>query len=1068
MKGPVSWFAQNPVAANLLMAMIVFGGLFALGLPNGFERPVVQRDIFPEFATDTISISIAYPGASPAEVEQGVTLVVEEEVAGLEGVKEVSSTSAEGAATILVEMLDDADRSTVLRDVEQAIDAIDNFPDDAEEPTIRELTFRRQVLNIAIHGQVPERALKRMAERVRDDITAVDGITQAEVVATRPYEISVEVSEAALRRFGLSFDTVTRAVQRSSLDVPGGSVKTTGGEILLRSLGQAYVGVEFEDLVVLTNPDGTRVTLGDVATVVDGFADTDQSARFDGEPCALVQVYRVGDEDAIGVAELVYDYCDEANAGLLPDEITVTPWLDQSKILKSRQDLLVYNGLAGFALVFVVLALFLRLQLAAWVSLGIPISFLGTLALMPTMDVSLNMLSLFAFILVLGIVVDDAIVVGENVYSHSQRGKPGLLAAIDGTQEVAVPVTFAILTTIAAFLPMLNVPGNTGPFWAVIPAVVIPTLVFSMVESKLVLPAHLRHLKPRKPGEHPSGIAGLWSRFQSLFSDTLEKVAMKAYRPSLAFALENRYLTLASGIAMLALTLGLVGGGYVRFTFFPPVEGDNVVCNLTMPQGTPVERTTEIVTRIEAAALQLRDEFELTYVPEEGEPEIHAIQHVLTSIGEQPYRKIQAEGGGRVQATGFTGGHYGEVNIQLAPSELRDFSSQDVADRWRELVGPVFGASELKYSSSLINIGADLDVRLTGPDLDELQEAADRLKEYLAGVDGVFDIADSFDEGKLELELRIRDAAETLGVTQADLANQVRQGFYGEEAQRIQRGRDDVKVMIRYPRDQRSSLADVERMRIRTPSGDEIPFGTVAEVSMGRGFSAIARNDRARSVSVTAEVDETKTDVNTITQTIDAEFLPMLVGDYLGMAYSFEGESKEQAETLGGLAKGFLLALVLIYALLAIPFKSYLQPLIVMLAIPFGLIGAVLGHVIQGMELSVLSIVGVVALAGVVVNDSLVLVDFINRRTKEGGDLLTAVRDAGVQRFRPILLTSLTTFAGLFPLLQETSVQAKFLIPMAVSLGYGVLFATFISLVLIPAGYLVLEDLRELAGRRKE
>ncbi len=1057
MTGPVAWFARNPVAANLLMAFLIVSGLIA--------ALRVKREIFPEFATDTISVSVAYPGASPAEVEEGICIRIEEEVQGIEGVERLRSTAAEGTGTVLIETLQGADLSRVLDDVKSKVDAIDNFPVEAEEPVIRELTWRRQVLNVAISGELDERSLRRLGERVRDDIVGLDGVTQADLVAVRPYEVGIEVSESALRRHRLSFQEVADAVRRTSLDLPGGSVKTPAGEILLRAKGQAYVGRDFENIVVLTRADGTRVRVRDVANVRDGFAETDQFSRFDGKPCALVQVYRVGDQDALAISEAVHRYCAEASSRF-PAGVRLTPWLDQAEILKSRQDLLVHNGIGGFLLVFLVLALFLRLDLAIWVSLGIPVSFLGALWLMPMLGVSVNMLTLFAFILVLGIVVDDAIVVSENVYSHIQRGKTGLLAAIEGTQEVSVPVTFAVLTTVAAFLPMLFVPGNTGPFWAVIPMIVIPTLGFSWLESKLILPAHLRHLKPRDPNRR--GMLAWWGRFQNVFASSLEQFAVRLYRPSLEFALRNRYLTTALAIALFALTIGLLAGGHVKFVFFPSVEGDNVVAALQMPQGTPVEETARVMRRIEAAALTLRDELASKSATTDGKP---PIRHVLTSIGDQPYRKIQEEGGGKLVATGFSAAHLGEVNIQLAPSETRSFTSDSVASRWRELVGPVFGASSLTFSSSLISVGADVDVRLAGQDLTELEAVSAELQAEIGRLPGVYDIADSFDAGKEELQLKIRPSAEALGLSMADLAGQVRQGFYGEEAQRIQRGRDDVKVMVRYPESERRSLTDVREMRVRTPSGDEVPFDTVADARLGRGYAAIQRTDRARTIDVTANVDEADQDVNKVTRELQQRILPRVLAAHPNVRWSFEGERREQQETLGGLMRGFLLAILLIFALMAVPFRSYLQPLIVMSVIPFGLIGAVVGHMVMGMDLSVLSLCGIVALAGVVVNDSLVLVDFVNRRRAEHVDLLTAVREAGVSRFRPILLTSLTTFAGLLPLLLEKSVQALFLIPMAISLAFGVLFATLITMVLVPAGYLILEDAargwRWLYGRRE-
>ncbi len=1048
-RGVIAWFTKNTVAANLLMWLIVVSGLLVI--------PFIKKEVFPDMTVQLVTISVEYPGAAPDEVEESVCRRIEEAVQGLPGVQKVTSSANENAGAVSVELLPEADPDAVLADVKNRVDAIDTFPEEAEKPTVQEIVLRRQVINVAVSGDVDERTLKRIGQRVHDDLAALPSITQVQLVNTRPYEVSIEVSEQALRRWGLSFDDVARAVRRSSLDLPGGSIKTSGGEILLRSLGQAYEGRDFEELVVLTRADGTRVTLDQVARVVDGFEDVDVSARFDGERAVLVQVFRVGDQSAFEIAEVVHDYIAKTQP-MLPEGVELTAWRDMAELLQSRLDLLLRNAGTGLLLVFVVLALFLRFQLAFWVALGIPISFLGAIALMPTFDVSINMISLFAFIVVLGIVVDDAIVVGENVYKQLREGKPGVVAAVVGSKQVAVPVVFGVMTTVAAFSPMLDVAGNAREIWRQIPLIVIPCLLFSLIESKLILPAHLSHQKPY--GERPPahGLRRLWQpittswRFvQRPLSDGLEWFSHRVYRPSLDLGLRWRYVTASVALTTLALTFGLALTGWVGFIYFPEVEGDNVVGAVTMPQGTPVEVTKRALRRMEQAAREVQDELS-------DEPN-GAFRHVLTSIGQHPYELEMAQNRGQTSSVA-SGSHLGEVNIQLAPSEERAVSSAEVMRMWRERVGTIPDALEVSFTSSILESGADINIQLTHPDIEVLQDVADQLKLKLGTYNGAEDIADSLRPGKREVQLEIKPAAETLGLNLMDLGRQVRQGFYGEEVQRIQRGRDEVKVMVRYPRENRRSLADLENMRIRTANGDEVPFSSVAEAQYGRGFATIKRADLARSVNVTADVDSTKGSTDQILADLEHEFLPQLQRRYPSLSVSYEGETKEQQLTLQSLFVGFMVALFVIYALMAVPFRSYLQPLIVMSAIPFGLVGAIWGHVVMGMDLSIMSMLGLVALTGVVVNDSLVLVDFINKHRDYGHSKLEAVGHAGVARFRPILLTSLTTFASLTPLLLERSVQARFLMPMAVSLGFGVIFSTFISLMLVPSGYLILEDLR--------
>lgn len=1054
MNRAIEWFARNPVAANLLLVMILAGGVLSLF--------TIKKEVFPEFNADTISVSVVYLGAAPEEVEEGVCVRVEEALQGLEGIKRLRSTASENVGRVLIEVEQGADTRKVLDEVKARVDAISTFPEQTEQPVIQELLFRSQVINVAVSGDADERTLKHLGERVRDEILDLPGISQVELTNVRPYEISIEVSETTLRRYNLSFDEVVQAVRRSSLDLPGGSIKTDGGEILFRTKGQAYRGKQFEDIVLRSFPDGTRLKLGEVANIVDGFEDTDQSARFDGKPAVMVQVFRVGDESALEIKDAIDTYIAKAKLRM-PEGIELTMWQDDTKILKSRLDLMVRNGRAGFILVFLSLAIFLRLRLAFWVSVGLAISFLGAFWVIPYYDVSINLLSLFAFIVVLGIVVDDAIVVGENIYAHVERGESGVKAAIAGAKRVGVPVVFAVLTTVAAFSPLLSVPGNMGKFMRVIPIIVIATLLFSLLESLFILPAHLRHLKPEEDSAKISNrIKRRWRRFQDEFARRMNLFVRRFYAPSLEFALNWRYGTIAVGIATFVLTIGLAVGGWVKFNFFPNVDADNVVALLTMPQGTPADVTAEAVQRLEASALVLKKEMTRS---EDSEP---MIEHILASTGEQPFRVRQQQGSGRASAS-FAGAHLGEVNLQLMPSEERDLTSPEIAKRWRGLTGPIPDAVELVFSYSLFSAGEPINIQLAGSDYNQLQTAAQELKAAVGKYPGVFDVTDSYRAGKQEVKLKIKPEAESLGLTLFDLARQVRQAFYGEEAQRIQRNRDDVRVMVRYPEEERRSLSDLENMRLRVPGSAEVPFSVAAEADLGRGYAAINRTDRKRTISVTANVDDNVGNANEIMASLQKTALPAILDKYPSVSYSLEGQQREQQETMAGLFDGYLIALLLIYILLAIPFKSYSQPIIVMSAIPFGIVGAIWGHVIMGMDLTILSMFGIVALAGVVVNDSLVMVDFINRERANGLPLATAIREAGIARFRAILLTSLTTFLGLTPLLLERSLQAQFLIPMAISLGFGVIFATFITLVLVPVGYYILEDgkvrLLQLVGK---
>jgi multidrug efflux pump subunit AcrB len=952
---------------------------------------------------------------------------------------------------VSIELLPHTDVGKLIGEVKQKVDAIETLPEEAEKPVITEMIIRKQVINVAVFGEVGEMALKRAGEQVRDELLAQPGITQVKLENVRPYEISIEISEQQLQRYGLTFNEVTTAVRKTSLNLPGGSIKTDSGEILLRVRGQAYHGADFEDINLRTNTDGSKLRLGQVATVIDGFADADLSSRFNGRPAALVRVFRVGDQKALEIAKLVKEYVTQAQSAM-PVGVTLETWQDDSSYLRSRLGLLYRNGRAGLVLVFFILALFLRFRLAIWVTFGIPVSFLGTIWLMPAMDVSVSLISLFAFIVVLGIVVDDAIVLGENIYTHQNRHGSGIISTISGALEVARPVVFGVLTTVAAFYPLLALEGHTGKILRFIPLIVMPTLLFSLVECLFILPAHLRDLptaKPKKPG--------LWARFQQRFADGAEKFALRIYQPFLEACLRWRYLTVATGVAVLSIILASYAGGHIRFIFFPPVEGDNVFAFVTYPRGTTAEQTAIGAKRIEGAAEKVR-----SGILAEDPTNTNIFRQILSTVGMQPYRMESEFAGGNYEANHF-GSHKAEVHIEVAPSEERSITSQEIADRWRMAVGKIPGVSEIGFSADIFSTGKPINIRLSGSDLKTLQTAATEMKERLASYAGVQDIADSFQLGKREWVMHIRPEAEPLGLTQADLAQQVRQAFFGEEAQRIQRNRDDVKVMVRYPEAQRRSTEDIRGMRIRLADGREIPFGQVATVRTGRGYSSIRRVDGRRSVNITADIDSTKAEPNKVVASLRKKDLPEMAATHPGVFARFQGAREEQEETLASLFRAYLVAMVMIYALLAIPFRSYVQPFIVMCAIPFGLIGAVLGHLIMGMELTILSMFGVVALTGVVVNDSLVMVDFVNRNREKYDNLLDAVRVSGVARFRAIMLTSMTTFAGLTPLVFfEKSVQAQFLVPMAISLSFGVMFATLVTLVLVPAGYMILEDFKNI------
>ncbi|MBB1310045.1 efflux RND transporter permease subunit [Pseudoalteromonas sp. SR41-8] len=1019
----IAWFTKNHVAANLLLISIVFAGLFSL-------TTQIPLEVFPSFETDRISVSVSLRGSTPEDVEQGVTIRIEEAVQDLEGIKQISSRSSEGSASVSIEVDSGYDPRELLADIKSRVDAINTFPADAEKPVVALAERKREVIAVTVASDYGEKETREYAEQVRDQLLRLPSVTQVELSGVRDYELAIEVSQDTLRQYSLSLSDISRAISNSSTDISAGNLKTQGGDVLIRSKGQAYRKDEFARIAVKNQRDGTIIRLGDIATIRDDFEETPVRTRFNGKQAAFIDVYRIGPQSAITVADEVKEYI-EGQQSKLPQGFDLSYWDDDSELVKSRIATLTTNALQGGILVLALLTLFLRPAIAFWVFIGIPVSFMGAFLAMPLFGVTLNIMSLFGFILVLGIVVDDAIVTGENVYTHLKTAESGEQAAIRGTQEVATPVTFGVLTTVAAFLPLAFIEGSRGALFAQIPVVVIPVLLFSLIESKFVLPAHLKYIKLR----HQKGEPSKFDKFQQRFADGFEHAILKYYQPLLNLALRHKLATVSLFVGIFLIILTMVTSGWTKFIFFPRIPSETVRVSLTLPTGTPFEVTNKYVIDMSDKARQLQDKYR------------------DENTGESVILNILATTGGRGGAS-----NSGSVRFEITPAEKRDsnIGSRELASEWRDLIGVIPGAESLTFRAEIGRSSDPIDVQLTATSLSTLQEVAEQVKARLATYPTVFDIADSMSDGKEELQIELTEQGLALGLNRVDVSQQVRNSFFGAQAQRIQRGRDDVRVMVRLPLDERRSVADLKDILINTPTGGTVPLSHVAKLVPGQSPSTINRIDRYRTLNVTADIEKENTNM-TVLQADLKIYLDELVQQYPGVSHSLEGEAKEQRESFGSLAWALVSVFFIIYALLAIPFKSYLQPLIVMSVIPFGMIGAVVGHWIMGMELTIMSLLGMLALIGVVVNDSLVLVDFINKKRSEGGELLEAVKLAGASRFRPVMLTSLTTFIGLMPLLFEKATQAQFLIPMAVSLGFGIIFATFITLLLVPVNYLLME-----------
>ncbi|AUD61619.1 MAG: efflux RND transporter permease subunit [Gammaproteobacteria bacterium] len=1025
-KGILAWFARNSVAANLLMWALLVGGLFSTVLIN--------KEVFPSFELNLLNISVAYPGAAPQEIEEGINIKIEEAIQDINGIKKVTSVASEGVGSITVEVEDGYEVQTVLDEAKLRLDAISTFPVNIEKPNIYQIKPENNVIWVSVYGDMTLHDMKELAKSVRDDLTQLPAVTRAKVTGVRDYEIGIEVSENKLREYGLTFSQVALAVQNSSFDLPGGSIRAQDGDILLRTKGQAYTGDDFANIVVTTRPDGSRVMLPQVATIKDDFEERLEYTRFNGKPAAIIEVTSVDDQNALDIAAQVKQYVEDRRA-TLPANAQLDTWGDMTHYLKGRLNMMMSNMFYGALLVFIILALFLDLKLAFWVMMGLPVCFLGTMLIMPLepFSMTINMLTLFAFILVLGIVVDDAIVIGESAYTEVERHGHSVENVIRGAQKVAMPATFGVLTTIAAFIPMLMVSGPMGIIWKSIGMVVILCLAFSLVESKFILPAHLAHMKFKKPGA-PRGFFG---RLKANFNDRVQHFIHHSYRNFLERCIKQRYNVVAAFIGVLVLSIALVASGKVRWVFFPDIPSDFIQVQLEMDEGSSEDNTLKVVQSIEEALYKMNDKME----QDNG---YQVVKHSFINMSSRTSAFIFAE---------------------LTKGEDREVDGVTIAAAWREQLPELLSVKKLSFNASTNDAGGDISFRLTSSDLDELSAASKELKQKLASYEGVYDIADNFSSGSHEIRLKIRPEAEALGLTLSDLARQVRYGFYGYEAQRILRNKEEIKVMVRYPLEQRRTVGYLENMLIRTPTGTSVPFSTVAQIEKGESYASITRVDGKRAITITANANKNIVEPSKVVQEIQKDYLPQLQAKYPKIQTALDGGSLDEQNAMVGLLQGFFFALFTIYALMAIPLKSYSQPLIIMSVIPFGIIGALFGHLIQGLAMSVLSLCGIVALAGVVVNDSLILVDFVNRAREQGQSVRQAAVDSGCYRFRAIILTSLTTFVGLVPIILERSLQAQIVIPMATSLAFGILFSTVVTLILVPLLYIILDDVSRSSSR---
>lgn len=1026
MNALIEWFVRNPIAANLLMMFFLVAG--AISLKD------VRSEIIPDVSLDMISVTVSYPGASPEVIEQSIVNPIEAAIYDVEGIQSLSSRSVEHLGVVTAEVAWGYDARDVLDEIKARVGGIGSFPRDALKPVISEMSVRNLVAYLVISGEADERSLRNLASKIRQDLLFSKTISHVELSGVRDFQVSIDVSEALLQRYNLSFAEVAQAIRANTMDAPGGELKTASGAVALRLQGQIYDPQQLEDITVRATPDGGRILLSDIATIRDGFRDGARS-EFNGRPAVVLAVYRAGNQDIVDISDTLNEYVANPSTHI-PDGIQLDVWQDTTTYYKSRMSLLIQDGVVGGALVFLVLLAFLRSEVAFWISMSVPVSYLGSMLILPWFGVTLNMISLFAYILVLGIVVDEAIVIGENIFQYRRKGMNAVDAAILGAQELFFPMLSSVLTTLCAFLPLLLLPGPEGKLMGVIPLVIIFTLLISVIEAALCLPAHLSGSKP----DHFDSFPPL-GKTQHWISDKLDWLLENRYRPFLEMCLNWRYSVVAAFVSVLLVTIGIVAFGWVKVVMFSQIEGDSAAATIRFSENTQPEVSRAGIRQLEQAALELRE----TFLDEDGNRQI---LNVFTSY--------MPDGSG-------------SIVMEFLPSENRMFSGQQVVDRWRELAGEIPEVSSLDFRSTMLASATMIDIELSSNDYEDLQQAADALKARMMEFEGLYAIRDSLQSAKQELVLHLKPAGRNLGLSLEHLALQVRQAYHGVSLHSINRPEGDVSVVLRYSEDERNSLWSLENMNIVLPTGKTVPLSSVADIHYGEGASEIRHHDRHRVVRVSAKVDDAATSVNRVMAALKKDFLDNLHLQYPDMRWAVAGAQKDREEFMDFLTKAYLTALLGMYLLMALQFRSYGQPLMVMIAIPFGLIGAMAGHLIVGIDVTIWSLIGMVAVSGIVVNDNLVLIDYINDCRRKGEPLMSAIRNAGIQRARAVILISLTTLVGVMPMILEKSLQAQFMIPMAVSVGFGTLFSSTISLILVPSLYCISEDIRlwmeRLTGR---
>lgn len=1064
-RDPIAWMARNAIAANLLMAILVIGGVWV-----GFQS---QKEVFPDFQLDVVTVGVGYPGAAPTEVEQGILRPIEDAVRGVSGIREITSEAREGSGSVSIELLGGTDRMKAFQDVDQAVSRIRTFPDDIEQPEVSLRSRQREVMSVVLYGPIDIWTLRQLGEQLRDRLLSDENITEVEINRASDYVTHVEVPRHRLREYGLTLADVARLIESSAEDVAAGSVEAQSGEVLLRVKSRKQWAEEFADIEVVATASGSALRLGDLATIRDGFEEENFHSQFNQTPSVELEVYRVGRQSPMDVAGAVDAIMPEFEASLPPG---VTWRIDNNAADEFRQrlSLVMENGVLAVFIVLVILALFLEIRLAFWVMMGMVISFIGGLLFLPMAGVSINMISLFGFLVVLGIVVDDAIVVGENVYEHRLAGASPLRAAIDGTREMAGPVTFSIASNVVAFVPLMFIPGETGKFWAPLPVVVIIVLLISLFEALFILPAHLAHLRAGKGGDkaggqaesesdvdakpeadsqadtanaadtvdagtpppaHEPGTADAPKTGLHLFARAFNAFLHGVYRPFLDLCLRYRYVTSVAAVSLFLVVGGYAMSAHMGMILMPQVSADEIEAGVRLPVGTTPDQANRIAQEVTAASMRMFEEHDLDAVAE----------GIKTNVRR---------------------GSFVDVEIVMRPPDERDMTADEVIELWREAIGDLRGVTQISFEAESGPGGwrQDISVDLSHSDIDTLEKASMAFVERMEGFANTRDVNDNYNKGKTQYDVRLLPEGRALGLTAEDVGEQLRGAFFGSLALRLMRGTNEVEVRVKLPEHEREDTHHLENLVIRTPSGAEVPLLDVAEITASEAFTSINRRNGRRVVNVSMDV-EPKRAVGQVITAITEQELPALRADYPGLTWTFEGSNAEMRESTAELWGGFGFAMIVIYMLLAVAFGSYTQPLVVLVAIPFGIIGAVTGHMLLGYDLSLISLMGVVALSGVVVNDSLIMVDHANRqRLKRGASAFAAIREAGVRRLRPILLTTLTTFGGLMPIIFEPSLQAQYIIPMAISLGFGILFSTAIILVLVPCLYLILDDLHWLAA----